>query len=61
MTTAQMIQSFMAFNINAKNSIIYIFQSNLWLILIAICTIATAVMYLREEIEDVVTEEQNIL
>lgn len=61
MTYSQILQSFIAFNINAFNSLIYITKTNLWIILTIIGAIAIIVMNVREEIEDYVTEEQNII
>lgn len=61
MTTQQLIESFFAFNVNAWENLVYVFQSNLWLIIIAFSAVVMTVLSLKEEIEDVVTEEQNIL
>ena len=61
MTTQQLIESFFAFNVNAWENLVYVFQSNLWLIIIAFSAVVKTVLSLKEEIEDVVTEEQNIL
>lgn len=61
MTTQQLINSFLAFNVNAWENLVYVFQSNLWLIIIAFSAVVMTVLSLKEEIEDVVTEEQNIL
>lgn len=61
MTFQQIFDSFRAFNVNAINNIIYAFSSNLWLILIFIAVILTAVLYAMEEVEDYVSEEQNVI
>lgn len=61
MTNQQIINSFFAFNVNAWENLIYVFQSNLWLIIIAFSAVVMTILSLKEEIEDVVTEEQNIL
>lgn len=61
MTYHQILQSFIAFNINAFNNLLYITETNLWIILTIIGAIAIVVMNVREEIEDYVTEEQNII
>lgn len=61
MTYQQILDSFVAFNINSINNLIYIFKSNLWLILTMIGTVAIVIMNIKEEIEDYVTEEQNII
>lgn len=61
MTYQQILQSFLAFNINAFNNLIYIMETNLWIILTMIGTIAIIIMNVKEKIEDYVTEEQNII
>lgn len=61
MTYTQILGSFIAFNINAFNNLIYIIQSNLWIVLSIVGAIAIIVMNVGEEIEDYVTEEQNII
>lgn len=61
MTYHQILQSFIAFNINAFNNLLYITETNLWIILTIIGAIAIVIMNVREEIEDYVTEEQNII
>ena len=43
MTYQQILESFLAFNINAFNNLLYIIQSNLWIVLSIIG--ATAIMY----------------
>lgn len=61
MTYQQILESFLAFNNNAFNNLLYIIQSNLWIVLSIIGATAIIVMNVREEIEDYVTEEQNII
>lgn len=61
MTYSQIMQSFLAFNINAFNNLLYITKTNLWIILTIIGTIAIVVINVMEEVEDYVTEEQNII
>mgnify|MGYP006867971614 CR=1 FL=1 len=61
MTYAQILQSFMAFNVNAFNNMIYVTKTNLWIILTIVGAIAIVAMNIKEEIEDYVTEEQNII
>ena len=61
MTYSQIMQSFLAFNINAFNNLLYITKTNLWIILTIIGDIAIVVMNVMEEVEDYVTEEQNII
>lgn len=61
MTYQQILDSFIAFNINSMNNLIYIFKTNLWLILTMVGTCAIVVMNIKEEVEDYVTEEQNII
>ena len=59
MTIKQIIESFRAFNINSINNLIYILETNFWLILSIVGVIAIVIMNLKEELEDYVTEEQN--
>lgn len=61
MTIEQIIESFWAFNINSINNLIYILETNFWLILSIVGVIAIVIMNLKEELEDYVTEEQNII
>lgn len=61
MTIEQIIESFRAFNINSINNLIYILESNFWLILSIVGVVAIVIMNLKEELEDYVTEEQNII
>lgn len=55
------MNSFIAFNINAVNNFIYILTSNLWFFLIIIGVVGTIALQLKEEIDDSVREEQNII
>ena len=55
MTYSQIMQSFLAFNINAFNNLLYITKTNLWIILTIIGAIAIVVMNVMEEVEDYVT------
>lgn len=57
----QILESFLAFNTNSINSLIYTVKSNLWLILTIIGALIVTILNIREEIEDYVTEEQNII
>lgn len=61
MTTQQIIDSFIAFNINAFNNIYYAFNSNICFILIAAAAVITAVLYAKEEVDSYVSEEQNVI
>ena len=56
MTIEQIIESFRAFNINSINNLIYILETNFWLILSIVGVIAIVIMNLKEELEDYVTE-----
>jgi len=57
----QLFQSFVSFNINAFNNLAYIFWEKKGLFIIAICAIASMTMLLKEEVEYIAVEEQNIL
>ena len=61
MTQQQLIQSFLAFNINAFNNSIYIVETNMWLILSVIGAVFVTFLNIKEEIENYVIEEQNII
>lgn len=61
MSYNQIWEAFCAFNINSFNNMIYILKTNLSLILSIIGTISIVIMNLKEEVEDYVTEEQNII
>lgn len=61
MSYSQILASFRAFNINSMNSLIYLIKSNLWMLLTVAGAAAITIMNIREEIEDYVTEEQNII
>ena len=61
MSYSQILASFRAFNINSMNSLIYLIKSNLWMLLTVAGAAAIIIMNIREEIEDYVTEEQNII
>lgn len=61
MTLKQITDSFIAFNINSFNNLVYVVETNLWLILSIIGSLAIVVMGAKEEVDDYVTEEQNII
>lgn len=61
MTYKQLLTSFEAFNINSINNLIYLVQSNLWLLLTIVGAATIILLNVKEEIEDYVTEEQNII
>lgn len=55
------LQSLIAFNINAINNLKYIILNNWWFILIMVACICTMVLNLKEKKATIVKEEQNIL
>ena len=55
------IESFAAFNINAFSSLTYLFMTNWWFLLIAIGAVLSMVMMLKDEVESVVKNEQQVL
>lgn len=61
MTLQQMAASFAAFNVNAFNNLLYIIKTNLWTVLTVMGAVSMIIMNLKEEIEDTVTERQNII
>jgi hypothetical protein len=56
-----LIESFVAFNENGINNLIYSFSANWWLIFTVIGAIGSAAMGLKEESVRSFREEQNIL
>jgi len=61
MTIQQILDSFIAFNLNSLHSLLYIINVNKWTFLTIAGTLAILVMNLKEEIEDTVTEQQNVI
>lgn len=61
MTQEQIMECFRAFNVNSFNSLLYVLKTNLWIILTILGAVSIVVMNVKEEIEDYVTEEQNII
>lgn len=61
MSISQIIDSFFAFNINSINNIIYMIQNNLAILMSIAGASTIIVLNLKEEMEDYVTEEQNII
>lgn len=51
MSWEQIIQSFIAFNINSLNNLLYMIKTNLWLVLSVVGALAIIVMNLKEEME----------
>lgn len=58
---SSMLDSFIAFNQNALNSLLYIMQQNIWFVVIALCAVSSTAMLLRQEMNYSVSEEQNII
>lgn len=58
---SEIIDAFVAFNVNGINSLLYMLSKNLWFVLIAISAVVTTVAFLKAEIEVTVHEEQQIL
>lgn len=58
---SELIQSFIAFNTNGANHLIYIMSINAWFILIAVSALVMVIMQMKEETDYAVREEQNIL
>ncbi len=57
----QLFASFIAFNINGFNYMVYQATSNFYVLIMIACAVASAVVNLREVMEEYVVEEQNIL
>ncbi len=58
---AKLWESFVTFNTNGINYLLYTLMHNWWFILLSAGAISSIVIALREEIEKTVTEEQQIL
>ena len=58
MSYEQLLNQFIVFHMNAMN---YLVSENKWTLLSVIGAVSMVVMNLMEEVEDVVTERQNIL
>lgn len=56
-----MLNSFIAFHVNAVSNFIYMITSNLWFLLLLIGVTGTIILNLKEEIDVAVREEQNII
>ena len=59
MNKEQIIASFAAFHINAVSNIIYLFQTNMWFVLITVCAVLFLVLSVRDELSFVLVEKQN--
>lgn len=57
----KLVTSLAAYNQNAYSHLVYLMSTNLSFVLIIICAAAFVFLYLKEEIEMSVREEQNIL
>lgn len=55
------LKSFIAFNTNAFNSIVYNISSNVWLLLTLVSVTIIVLLSLKNAIDITVREEQNIL
>ena len=61
MTYEQILESFKAFNVNSMNSLAYTVKTNIWILLTIIGAVILIILNVREEIEDYVPEEIDIL
>ena len=61
MTQQQILECFRAFNVNSLNSLIYTIKTSLWIILTIIGALSILFLNVKEEIDNYVTEEQNII
>lgn len=56
-----LLDSFVAFNLNAVNRIAYSFSTNWWLIVFVVAIVICVILGVKEESQTVYREEQNIL
>ena len=61
LTYEQILESFKAFNVNSMNSLAYTVKTNIWILLTIIGAVILIILNVREEIEDYVPEEIDIL
>ena len=61
MSYEQLLNQFIVFHMNAMNYLVYLISENKWTLLSVIGAVSMVVMNLMEEVEDVVTDRQNIL
>ena len=54
-------EAFVTFNTNGLSYLLYTLMNNWWFILLSVGVIASIAIMLREEIENTLTEEQQIL
>nr|WP_303180712.1 hypothetical protein [Lachnoclostridium phocaeense] len=55
------MSDFIAFNMNAVSNFLYVLTSNTWFFMLLLSVIGTITMLLKEEVDDAVREEQNII
>lgn len=58
---SEFIQSFIAFNVNGINSLLYLFTSNWGMLVLFLSAVITAIMQIKDEIDQTVRDEQNVL
>lgn len=58
---SNLMESFLAFNQNALSNFAYMLTSNFWFSFLLIGVIGTIILYLKEEVDTAVHEEQNII
>ena len=56
-----MLDSFLAFHLNAISNFIYMISSNLWFLLLLFGVLGTIILLLKEEVDTSIREEQNII
>lgn len=56
-----MLDSFVAFNVNAVSHFIYLLTDNLFLLLLIASVAGTIILNLKDEIDNSVREEQNVI
>ena len=61
MSFDKVIALILTFNVNAASHLAYVVSTNGWLLLIAAGAIASIIMYMKDEVETSVHEEQAIL
>ena len=61
MNKEQIMASFWAFHINAFNSILYMFRSNFWFVLILAGAVLFTVLSVKEEMQFIAVERQRFL
>lgn len=54
-------EQFAAFHVNAATNFAYLLTTNFWFIFLIIAVVGTIILLLKEQVDDSIREEQNII